>query len=67
MYGKYIPYNKLVVGIPAYNIPLTLADENKSGLKAQLDKKAPEVQIFKNIKSVSKFVMKHGYGILKQL
>jgi hypothetical protein len=54
MYVKYIPSDKLVVGIPANNLPAILADEKNTGLKSKINRKNPSSELFRNINAVSK-------------
>jgi len=54
MYVKYIPTDKLVVGNPANNFPAILADEKNTGLKAKINRKNPNSDLFRNINAVSK-------------
>jgi hypothetical protein len=57
MYVKYIPTDKLVVGIPANNFPAILADEKNTGLKAKINRKNPNSDLFRNINAVSKNIL----------
>jgi hypothetical protein len=54
MYIKYVPTEKLVLGIPAFNFPLMLADEKNTGLKSKINRKNPNSELFKDLKAVSK-------------
>jgi hypothetical protein len=51
---KYVPTDKLVVGIPANNFPAILADEKNTGLKAKINRKNPYSDLFWNFNAVSK-------------
>jgi hypothetical protein len=62
MYVKYIPTDKLVLGIPSNNMPLTLDDEKNSGLKAKINRKNPNSELFRNIIAVSKYI---SYKVIK--
>jgi hypothetical protein len=53
IYAKKVPAEKLVLGIPAGNYPILLADEKNTGLKSKLNKYGPRSGLFGDIKGVS--------------
>jgi GH18 family chitinase len=51
-YGKYIPSGKIVIGIPAFNQPVQVADTSKTGIGSPLHKKDRSSKLFKDFKNV---------------